>query len=406
MMKSCGRARVFVPAFVSFVSFAWCSGAVAAPAGEVVLSLSGTGDLGVTTVQDEEVLLASGTGPARLLVDGGTLALHFGDRDQDGLDDVPGDLDALEVVPVGAGTPWIAGVYFSLVSDQAGIQDGDVVRFDPGGPNGGLEVVWSEAQIQAAIQANDGNVDVDAIAIAADGALWFSLAEDEASGPSATVIADDDVLRLPPGATTAEVAFTGAQLEAMVQTALGSSATIGDVKGIDVDATQMIFTVQSPSSDDATVFSTLGGGSVHLAESGMGFFNAAEADAVAFFHGVPFPAPSATAANPKANDAVTVDVFGATPGQPFVLLLSGVVVPAGAAPALAGYGTLALDPQDPMFLVGLLNSPALASVADGNGNGAISGKIPSSASPYDLGIQVLDTATGRVSAPIVLEVNQ
>lgn len=403
MLKLCGRSRV---AALSFVSFVWGAAAFPASPGSVVLSLSGSGDLGVLTVDDEELIVAAPSGAMRLFLGDESLALHFGDLDLDGVDDEPNDVDALEIVPVPPGTPMIAGVYFSLVSDQGGILDGDVVRFDPGGPNGGLEVVWPESQIQAAIQANDGNIDVDAVSIAPDGSLWFSLAEDEASGPSAVVIADDDVLRLAPGAATAEIVFTGAQLEAMVQNALGATVAIGDVKGIDVDATQLLFTVQSPSSDDATVFSTLGGGTVHLAEAGMGFFNAAEADALAIYEGESFPGVTGTSPNPKAGEAMTIGVFGTTPGQPFVLLLSGGMMLTGSNITLGGYGVVALDPQDVMFLVGLANAPALAAVADAAGNGAIVGTLPSTTSVYDLGIQALDVATGNVSAPMRLEVNQ
>ncbi len=403
MLHACGRPRV------ATLSFLFLCG-LASAQGDVVMSLSGPGTLpGGATVEDEELVLVGGASGPRRYLSGASLALYFGDRNGDGLMDEPNDIDALEIMPVQAGVPVIAGVYFSILTDQNGIKDGDIVRFDPLQPSGGLEIAYSEGQIVAAVVANDGNVDVDGMAFAPDGSLIFSLAEDELTGASSVVVADDDVLMLKPGATVATVLFTGAQLEAMAQNALGTSAAIADVRGLEFDGSAMYFIVQSPSSDDATVFSTAGGGSIvpGLAEAALGFGNAVEADALAFDPGLGFPCLELDVVNPIDGQTVTAAVSGLTPNAPFVLLVSGATALAGTAVQVAGFGALVIDPNDPWFILGVQNLPALASISDPIGVGTFGHATPAAVGfPYDLAVQALDAQSGRVSSPVLLEVNQ
>ena len=142
---ACHRLRL---AAVSLLALSPAS--LAGGGGGVVLSFSGGADLGGLSVDDEELVVV-GDGPTRRFLVDQALALHLGDLDGDGLDDEPNDVDALELVATAPGAPMIAGVHLSLLQDQGGFKDGDVIRFDPGGPNSGLEVVYSEEHLIAAL---------------------------------------------------------------------------------------------------------------------------------------------------------------------------------------------------------------------------------------------------------------
>lgn len=369
-----------------------------------LLSITSDGLLPGGPVADEEVLFVSATSPVRRFLSDQTLALHFGDRNGDGHVDTPGDIDALEFVAPGAGAPVVSGVYFSLVQDQGGFHDGDILRFDPSSP-AGVEVFVKESELTAALQANDGNIDVDAVAFLDDGSVLFSLAEDETVGPQQVVVFDDDVLIWRPGLLGAGVYKTGLELETIAEAALGKAISIGDVKGLEAEGGELLFTIQSPSSDDATIFSTAGGGQIALAEAAMGFASNVEADALAIVPSEPpasarFASPTATAGN-----NMSVSFEGLTPSQPFVLLLSTASRLAGGGFAMPGWGVLALDPNEPLFLIGLANAKALAGVAGPDGSGAFFGDVPPTPWPYELYAQAYDVATGGLGAPAVLEVN-
>ncbi len=405
MSGVCGRSRLVAVSFVLL-----CGAALAQSGGRAVLSLSGPGALPGGSAEDEELVLVDSSGaPPRFFLNDQTLAFYLGDRNGDGLMDEPNDIDALEIVPVASGQPMIAGVYFSLLTDQSGLKDGDVLRFTPGGVNGGVEVVFSETFLVAAVAANDGNVDVDGMALAPDGTLLFSLAEDEATGPNSVIVQDGSVLALPAGGTQASVLYTEAQVEVMAQKAMGGSSVIGDVRGLECLNSDVLFMVQSPSAHDATVFSTAGGGTVYagLVEAALGFGNDVEADALALCDGLPFPCLELDFIQAQGGDPLAVSVTGLTPASPFLLVVSGVARPAGSGLALPGFGVLALETFDPLFLAGIQNAPALLGVSDGAGAGVYTGTAPTGGgSAYDVAMQVLDVASGRISNPILLEVNQ
>lgn len=373
----------------------------------IVMSLSDDGAIASGTVDDEELVLVATDGSTRKLLSDQSLAFYLGDVDGDGRLDEPNDIDALDIHAVGPGTPVIAGYFLSLVSDQAGILDGDIFRFDPNAPNG-IDVEFSEAFLIAAMQANDGNIDVDGLAIAADGALYFSLAEDESIGPNGTVVQDEAVFVLPAGSTNAPVLYDAATMEQMVQNALQSTVAIGDVKSIELLGAELLFTVQSPTADDATVFSTVGGGSIYqgLVEASMGFQGQVECDALALLEGDAIPALELDFNVTNEGLPVVASLAGLAPGMPFVMLMSGGALPGGSGLVAGGFGTLAIDPLDPIYLVAVQNILLLAGGAGPLGNGSIQGVAPGTGGvPFDLALQALD-GHGRLSAPIMLELNQ
>lgn len=370
---------------------------------DLVLSLTSPGSLPGGVVEDEELLLVAGDGAVRRLVPERTLALYF-DAGAAGLHVGPSDIDGLDVHAVAPGVPWMAGLHFSLVSDEGGFRDGDILRFDPS--TASVHVVFAEAALVAAIAANDANIDVDAFCIEADGTLIFSLAEDESVGPGQTIILDDAVFRLLPGASAATVLYDDAAMAAAVSQALGVSTAIGDVKGLDMLDGELLFTVQSPSAHDATVFTMASGGAIfdQRTEAALGFLGEVEADALAILPAPPFPTLDLSAPAVVEGTPVTVRLEGTGPGAPFLVLISGAPLFFGGQPT-SGFGVLSLDPTDPLWLAGLLNAPALFGVADPTGVGSLSGGVPIAGVAYDLYIQAV-TSGARSTNPVVLEVNQ
>ena len=404
MLNKCGRPGLSGLSFLFLCSLALGQGGPRA-----VLSLSGNGTLPNETIEDEELVLADATSQSRLFLSDQTLAFYLGDLNGDGLFDEPDDLDALELVAPAAGKPMTAGVYFSLVSDQGTILDGDIVRFNPAQPGGGVEVVYSESFLVSAVGADDGNIDVDGMAFQPDGSLLFSLAEDESIGSGSMVVEDDAVWILASGASQATILYSAAEIDQWVEHALGIPVSVGDLKALEWYQGELLFTVQSPSSDDATVFSSGAQGKVFegLAEANLGFTNAVEADALALFEDEPFPSLKLDVSRAAEGDPIQVDMAGLTPTQPFLILVAYAPLAAGSSIGLPGFGAVTMDPQDLLFQLGLLNAPALMGAADALGRAGYNNTAPLRGGvPYDLVMQVVDLSNKAVSNPAVLEVNQ
>lgn len=378
-----------------------------ASTGSFVMSLSDNATLAAGPLDDEELVLVAPGAPPRKFLSDATLSLYFGDRNGDGTYDEPNDVDALAILPTAPGAPAIGSVVFSLLTDQGGIKDGDVVRFDPADPIDGLEVLFAESFFVTALSANDGNVDVDAIAFGPDGSLWFSLAEDETVGPNSVVMQDETIFAIAPGASTAVVAYGAAQIEAIAKTALGTTTAIADVLALEFDGADLLFTVQSPTAHDATILSTRNGGTIHLgaAESTLGFGADVECDALALAPSAVFASLDAEPNVSPVGGNVAVVVEGLTPNQPAVLVLSGTLAKNGAGWPAPGFGALVASPFDPIFLAAAGYAPALVGISDGQGVLGYTGTAPASGpSGIDLVIQGYDGATARFSAPLVLEI--
>jgi hypothetical protein len=380
--------------------------------GEIVVSLSGDVASPHGAFGDEECLVvAPGGTPRHFCTDDG-LAFYFGDRNGDGVLDVPNDVDALAFLPPAAsssGAPALSGLVFSMLADQAGIKDGDIVRLAPEIVPQGLEVLYSEGVLVAALEVNDGNIDVDAIAIAPDGTLLFSLAEDESLGAAQVVAQDETIFALAPGATQATVLYDAATIEQIARTALGITTPIGDVTSLEWDGGELLFTVLSPTANDATILSTAGGGTVWqgATEASFGFGVEVEIDALALRGGTPFPAVDVDPSKAVAGTAVTVRGEGFTPGGFAFFALSGVAAPLGVGLPAPGFGAVVTSPADPVFLAAAAQAGALLAPVDPTGRAMIAGPAPDAGGlAYDLIIQAYDTASGRFSHPVALELNQ
>ncbi len=377
-----------------------------ANAQQVVVSMSGATTVASGAVEDEELLVVDPSGAPRKFLSNATLSLYFGDRNHDGFFDVPNDIDALAFLPHVPGQPMIRSAVFSLLTDQNGIKDGDIVRFDPSDPVDGLDVMFPESVLITAIGATDGNIDVDAIAFGPDGSLYFSLAEDETVGPNLVVMQDETVFVLPPGAGTANVYFTATQMEAFAQHALNITSAIGDVMSLEYLDGDLLFTVQSPSASDATILSTKNGGEIWngYKESALGLGANAELDALAFYSGPKFASLDAEPQAPAPAAPIDLAVDGLTPSQPFLLVLSGTIAPNGSGVGAPGFSALVASPFDPLFLLAASNAPALVGIADAAGVAHFPAIAPLTGGlQFDVAVQAYDGGNGRFSAPVVVE---
>lgn len=246
-------------------------------------------------------------------------AALFGDLDGDGVPDLPDGVDALtEVRRPWQEQAWMTDLWFSMDRDAYGFSDGDVLRLTPAGPP---EVVHREDELRAALGLSGGTFDVDALAVRkADGALCFSL-RDGAAGTALGDLADGDVVAWLPDSGEVTILAREADFQAWVEHALGRSpGPIGDVKAIAFRPADgaLCFTVQSPSDQDATVFSTAGGGEVvvGLEEAGWGFRDSFELDALTFAGAQEGPTLTLTVSDrtPAAGEVLHVTVRHATPG--------------------------------------------------------------------------------------------
>lgn len=370
---------------------------------ELLVSLSADEAVGALAVADDELVRHAPFVPALLGWPRATFAAHLGAGDALGLASFPGDVDA--VCDRGTGVLASQRILFSLMSNELGVLDGDVVRLE----EDGLLVEFPEAVFVDAIGSVDGDVDVDAFHVDADGTILFSLAEDEDSavldGDDPGVVKDGAVLELAPGATVATFVYTESQVDALVSAALGVATAMGDVKGVCRSGGEILFCVQSPSSDDGSVFGDAGGGRVlpgHQ-EADFGFGSAMELDALTVS-----PAPAATlaaaSAQPAPGSDVVLTLSGGTPGDVYTLLGAYTLGPVLADDA--GWGGIVLAP-DAMLVSTLSLTPQLVLPIDGNGFASLSVGLPAALGAIDIVTQAVRwTPERRSTNPILIEVGQ
>jgi hypothetical protein len=252
---------------------------------------------------------------------------------------------------------------------------------------GSLQTLHLEADLVAHFGILDGNADVDALHLDAGGRLWLSFAETEDSSvlstDSPSLITDGSILFFDPATQSVGVAYTEAEVDQMVSTALGSSSTILDVFGLSQNAQgELYFCVQSPSAHDASIFSEVGGGTLVMAESGFGFSNAIELNAVDVRQTTPSHlVASVSPYQIPAGTVAQIDLYGGAVLQDFVLLLSWSKGDRDLFPG-PGFGGLALSVSDPLLLISLSVS-WLRGTTDAGGQASIS--LP----PAPLGVATL-----------------
>ena len=379
-------------------------GAASAQSFDVLVSLTADDALAAEPVRDPDLVRHAPGGVAHVQWPSETLSLLAGDGGgTQPLHLVLGDIDAID----DSGAPNGLGLSFSIPADQAGFKDGDVLSFGPAG----IQVSIPEATFVAVTGASDGNVDLDALQIDSSGAIYFSFADNEnstlLSGDVAGQIKDGDVMSWSPQSAVAEMVYKESQIDGMVSHALGSTVLTTDTSGLARDPVTkaLLFSVLSPTANDATVFTDAGGGAILAgqAEADFGFTVGPEIDGLAVAASS-FPALTVNTGNPGAGASLTFTLRGAQPNVPHFVLAALSMNSSGFP--LTGWGSFALAND---LLLGLTAQTASFYIAmpDLSGTGTLLSVVPPTMPPVDVVMQaVAPGAASKASNPVVLELVQ
>lgn len=255
----------------------------------------------------------------------------------------PGDVDAIALRP-GLDPAHYRSLAFSLQGNEGGALDGDVLMI---GTDGKVDILYSEFELAQLMAANGANFDLDGLAFDGLGRLLFSL-QDNLAGTGLGDVLDGDVLRLETNGAIVR-AFAEADVQALVQTATGSSAAIADVLALEWHAGETWVVVQSPSGVDGAVIALDPVAQVRYTESELGLGGAEldalsvwpqQADGLALDFGPAVAAPGAQ---------VHGEVHGGVPGRPVWVAIAGNAGFLNGA-GFGGCGAWFLDPSDPALL--------------------------------------------------------
>ena len=331
------------------------------------------------------IVLEAGAEPLPYLLEGNWRAL---------LPFLPTDIDALAIAP-GYGTLSQGGLCFSLLSNQGGFLDGDVLKFDG---TGALSVYVAESTLAAALGVEGTGLDVDAITFDGNQRLLFSLEFDAMTGALGQV-QNGDVLRLEFDGSVSRV-LSEADVQAAYTQATGSSAAIGDVHGLQWHAGDIWVTIQAPSSADGGVLRVTGTPGFIVQETELGI-GGAEIDAL-----LRIPngeTPFSLWIEPNGVGA-TGHLAGGTPGG-LALVLASASAGYQPEPFLGGFAAWYLNPADP-FLVALLSGPGASGFSLDSLGRVTHSLVPSAigAGPGFAGepgwsYQALDVGSMRLSTP-------
>ena len=317
-----------------------------------------------------------------------------------GLGDLePGDVDAVGFDPT-AGPP-ARSLRFSMLSNEGGFLDGDVLGLAPGG---GVQVVVAEAELEVALGVQDAGLDVDALDVDEEGRLVFSL-QNDLSATTLGPISNGDVLRLDAPGQVVRLA-TEADVEAALAQATGQSATVGDVHGVAILGGTLHVAVQSPSAFDGGVI-RLGASPAVVADEVLLGLGGLELDALA-------AAPAGHRALGAWFEPSGVAGSGRVviEGQPNELV---AIVPAGGvgwldASYFPGFGAWYVDPSDPALLAQLASGALAVATLDAFGRTEFQIGLPGvgAASGFDgtpgWTFQFLSLSSAELSAPLRIDV--
>lgn len=330
----------------------------------------------------------------------------WGDLDANGVADAPAGIDALDLIAPPHGAPaTVFDLQFSMDRDAYGFRDGDILGI---GPDAQPFLVLSEDALVQALNLVDGGLDLDAMCWQEDGELWFSLRDDESSH-ALGALEDGAILAYDPHDGSGRVVATEGEVQAWVDHARGGTAAIGDLKALARHPVlgYLLFTVQSPSPDDAAVFTNEDGGrrAVGWGEGCWGFQVATELDALCFpRHWWGQPPVLATDLTRLPPDATFhIRIRHATPWA----FLRGRAA-SHASPRRSSRGGLGLSLP---ALGGLAHRWPLANelplTTDGSGSASQEVRtpiLPAGVASLWMHYQALDTAYGGLSTPLLLHI--
>jgi hypothetical protein len=311
----------------------------------------------------------------------------------------PGDIDAFSRLP-GPRNGSAESVVFSLLSNEGGFLDGDVLVLLKGG---GAGILVSELELAVAAGMPGENIDVDALAYDDQGNMLFSLTTDHVSSSLGTVRDGDILIRDSFSGVVGRV-LSEAEVQARFTQATGLTDAILDVQALEWADGELWCCVQSPSRHDGSVIRLNGAPAVVIDENTMGL-GGAEVDALGPIRaGDEPPCFRMEPAAALPGDAVQVEVYG-EPGALLMVLMGGNTGYFDFA-RFAGFGGWYLAPSD-AWLTSLLATRTVPYVVlDGAGRYSKNFALPPG-SEYGLGLsgeqgwnfQVLDVTGRTLSAP-------
>jgi hypothetical protein len=313
---------------------------------------------------------------------------------------VPGDVDAFAHLP-GSSPGRAGGNVFSLLSNEGGFLDGDVLVFTNGG---GAALLLSELDIATALGASGANIDVDALCYDAQGRVLFSLADNLTASAVGPVL-DGDVLRLEPGLAGVTRILTEADVQARFTQATGMTDAILDTQALEWANGELWAAVQSPTRHDGSIVALEGTPYVVSDENDLGL-GGAEIDALGDVRPgdeilVCHMAPDLA----LPGDLVHVEMRG-RPGARVIVLMAGGsgFMSLGRFP---GFGGVYLDPLDPWLNTFLAGGGLPIVHLDGAGKLSRDWRLPAGmvygvgpAGELGWSFQLMDFGTKEISAPL------
>jgi hypothetical protein len=342
-------------------------------------------------VGDGELVAAAGTAaPSPFFMEG-----HF----QATCGFAPSDIDAF--ARLAGPTPGSAGsLVFSLLSNEGGFLDGDVVGI---GPGSGAILIVSEQDISNALGTPGAAIDVDALSYDDQGRLLFSLQTD-LSGTVLGDVLDGDILRLDVGFSVALVMGED-EVQARFTAATGLTDAILDVQALEWAQGELWAAVQSPTSHDGAVIKLSGTPQIVVDEALMGL-GGAEVDALGEMGaGEEIVSFQVSLVDALPGDPLHVEVYG-RPHAVLMVLMAGNTGYVDFSRS-AGFGGWYLDRFDP-WLSAVLAAHHVPFVSlDGSGRFATDWNLPTSmvfgpgiAGELGWSFQVFDLSNSELSAPV------
>jgi hypothetical protein len=365
-------------------------------------SAQGAGRVAVSTTDDVPTAAGFPVSDGDLVVveDGQPVVPHFlGGNFQATTGFTPGDIDAFTRLP-GPRNGSAESLVFSLLSNEGGFLDGDVLALAQGG---GTALLVSELDLASTLGMPGENIDVDALTYDDQGLLLFSLTTDHISATFGA-IADGDILRLEAGLGGVTRVLSEADVQARFTQATGLADAILDVQALEWASGELWCCVQSPSRHDGSVIRLDGAPAVLFDENTMGL-GGAEVDALGPIRaGDELPSFRMDPAEALPGDALQVEVYG-EPGALLMVLMGGSTGYLDFA-RFAGFGGWYLAPSDPWLTAQLTARTVPFVVLDGAGRHSKNWALPPG-TEHGLGLggeqgwsfQVLDVTGRTLSAP-------
>ncbi|MDG1499137.1 MAG: hypothetical protein P8N31_00745 [Planctomycetota bacterium] len=316
----------------------------------------------------------------------------------------PSDIDGFALRPGSQGPAHRSSMAFSLLTNEGGFRDGDILGLAPGG---GATVLVSEDALLQTLGVPMGSIDVDALAYDDTGRMLFST-QGFLGGTVLGDVNNGDILRIEPDGS-ATLVQTEDQVQGAFVLATGRADLIGDVHGLEYLGGNLYVALQGPSDVDGSLLRLGQQPGIVAPEDSFGLLGA-ELDAIAHLGSSgTWPAVSLDQSLGAPGAIISGQGQGFTPGAPILILIGGQQG-FSSGYGLGGFGELALDPVDPWLNV-LIQVGGLPIVyADKDGFFGVDFGLSST----DVGgkwmgttgwsLQAIDLATMELTAPVRIAV--